>query len=89
MADTEFHEPTEKELKSERDQECVVLRRRLHETIESAQGDIHCARDLLVRLDELGDVDYSGGHADVEHFLDAADRNLRAAQALKPSNRGK
>lgn len=59
----------------------------LHQCIEWAEGEALRALRLMKDLDELGDVEYEGGRADVEHFLKDAARSLRAAQALKPTDK--
>lgn len=59
----------------------------LHDLIQNALSGIHLAERKIKVLDELGDVEYEGGSADLEAFLADAARCLRAAQALKPTDR--
>lgn len=61
-------------------------RRTLHECIADALKRIQMAEREIKRLDEMGDVEYEGGSADLEAFLASAARDLRAAQALKPTD---
>lgn len=62
-------------------------RKILHECIEDAQKRIAMAGRELRTLGELYDVEYEGGSADLEAFLADAGRALRAAQALKPTDK--
>lgn len=65
----------------------VRHRRWLHSRIEDALDEIRRAKNEISELDQWGDVEYEGGHADLTSFLDEAARQLRAAQAIKPSDK--
>lgn len=62
-------------------------RKNLHESIQNALNWINTAEVKIKTLDELGDVEYEGGSADLEKFLDDAGRMLRAALAVMPTDR--
>lgn len=65
----------------------ISHRRNLHESIVDAGNRIAWAFKELTTLAELGDVEYDGGHADLEAFLNDAARALRAAQKIKPTDK--
>lgn len=72
----------------EQNQGITRLRKELHQRLEDAQRQIILAGKAIRDLWSVwGDVEYEGGDADVERFLNEAARNLRAAQALKPTNK--
>ena len=65
----------------------VTHRQWLHRRIEDALSEIQRAEKEIKTLDELGDVEYEGGCADMEKLLDLAALNLRSALALKPTDK--
>lgn len=71
----------------EHDENVTAHRKKLHECIDDAQRRIQWALKEIGILGELGDVEYDGGHADLEAFLADAARALRAAQKIKPTDR--
>lgn len=71
----------------EHEQNITVRRKELHQSVHEAEAQTLRALRLMKNLDELGDVEYEGGVGDVEHFLQEASRSLRAAQALKPTDK--
>jgi hypothetical protein len=78
---------TEAEEEWQYGQNIILQRKALHTQIDEAHSQVRMALAQLRNLDELGDVEYMGGCADVEHYLHEAGRALRSAQALKPSNK--
>lgn len=77
---------TEAEEEWQHGQSILTGRKELHVCIQEALHAVQMVKRQLKNLDELGDVEYMGGNADVEHFLEEAARALRAAQALKPTD---
>lgn len=71
----------------EHDRRIVLHRRDLHGLIAQAQTQIQRAINQAKILGDLGDVEYMDGNADLEAFLADAARSLRAAQALKPTDK--
>lgn len=71
----------------EHDRQIVRHRKELHKFIEQAQAQVQRAFQEIKNLDELYDVEYEGGSSDLEKFLEDAARALRAAQALKPTDK--
>jgi hypothetical protein len=65
----------------------VTHRQWLHSRIEDALGEIRRAEREIKTLDELGDVEYEGGSADLEKLLELTALNLRSALALKPTDK--
>jgi hypothetical protein len=65
----------------------VKGRKDLDRNIEEAMSAVLLAQYCLKQLSRLGDVEYEGGHADTERHLEDAGRALRAAQAVKPSDK--
>jgi hypothetical protein len=65
----------------------VRLRKELHEHIDQAQRVIRDAFGSIRDLSGWGDVEYEGGHRDTEDCLNEALRQLRLAQAVKPSDK--
>jgi hypothetical protein len=65
----------------------VTHRQWLHRRIEDALSEIQRAEREIRTLGELGDVEYEGGSADAEKLLDLATLNLRAALAVKPTDK--
>lgn len=69
-------------------QAVIRTRKELHRHLDDAQRSIALARKAMKDLWEVwGDAEYEGGDRDVEKFLDESLRNLRAAQALKPTGK--
>jgi hypothetical protein len=71
----------------ERDRNITRTRQNLHLHIQKAQGVIHDTLRDVQTLSDIGDIEYEGGHADTEHCLNEALRQLRLAQAIKPSDK--
>lgn len=64
------------------------LRKELHQRIDDAMSEIRQAQRTMRQLwSDWGDIEYEGGHADTEHCLEEALRQLRLAQAVKPSDK--
>lgn len=64
------------------------LRKELHERIDDAMTEIRAAqRTMRLLWADWGDIEYEDGHADTDHCLDEALRQLRLAQAIKPSDK--
>lgn len=64
------------------------LRKELHEHIDDAMAEIRAAQRMMRLLwSDWGDIEYEDGHADTDHCLDEALRQLRLAQAIKPSDK--
>ncbi|MFE0472368.1 hypothetical protein ACFW2V_12175 [Streptomyces sp. NPDC058947] len=71
----------------ERERNITRTRRNLHQRIADAQAVVQGALREIKTLADLGDVEYEGGDADTEHCLGEALRQLRLAQAIKPSDK--
>jgi hypothetical protein len=71
----------------ERERNITQTRQNLHLHIDKAQQVIHEALWDVQFLSGLGDVEYEGGDADTEHCLNEALRQLRLAQAIKPTDK--
>lgn len=74
---------------SDFNQDWAIVRHRkgLHDRIQGAMNEIRLAKNEISELSNWGDAEYEGGHADLTSFLDEAARQLRAAQAIKPSDK--
>jgi len=63
------------------------LRKELHQRIDDAQKEIQEAQRVIRDLwRDWGDVEYMEGDDDTEHCLNEARRQLRLAQAIKPTD---
>lgn len=73
----------------EYEQSLAIVRHRkeLHQHIDQAQRVIKDAFRSIRELGGWGDVEYEGGHRDTEDCLNEALRQLRLAQAVKPSDK--
>lgn len=64
------------------------LRKELHQRIDDAMSEIREAqRTMRLLWSDWGDIEYEDGHADTDRCLDEALRQLRLAQAIKPSDK--
>lgn len=55
----------------------------LHENISFALYRVKAARNIILKMKTIGDIEFIEGDGDVDEFLKDAARMLRAAQGLK------
>lgn len=70
-----------------RERNITRIRQNLHLHIGKAQEVIRDALRDVRTLSDIGDVEYEGGDADTEQCLNEALRQLRLAQAIKPTDK--
>ena len=74
-------------LEYEHDMHIINGRKLLHKHIENAQNEISLAQGVIRELDRIGDAEYENGSRDLEKFLEDAARMLRAANAVKATDK--